>query len=91
MFEISFQSITYGLVGGVLGAVLYFVGRLFRTFAAYVNRESGPKERAGFYLPFFAVVGLVAGIMAYPLIHNVQECKAEGRPIGACLFIPEHR
>lgn len=65
-------------------------GEVLRQATPYVERrEEGPKERVGAMVAILVVFGFGAGSFAQPVWDKSAECKALGKPIMACLFLPQ--
>jgi hypothetical protein len=69
--------------------VLYVVARQFRRFGCWVQREEGPKERVGAMVVILVIVGFGVGSFAQPIWDKGAECKALGKTVAACVFLPQ--
>jgi hypothetical protein len=74
------------LAGAVSFCAIYFAGRAFRTFIAWADRNPAPKERVGVYLIMAALMGGIAGGLAYSTYASSQQCKANHQPLLPCLM-----
>lgn len=70
-------------------ALMYLAGFQLRRLAAWSKREEPPKDRLGFFVPMMAILGFAVGSFAQPLWDKGAECKAEGQPLVACVFMPK--
>lgn len=82
------SQITFAILGAALFCGLYLAGRAARSGFAWANRNAGPRERVGFYLVVFGVVGAFAGWLAYEPAAVARQCHTEGKPVISCTFFP---
>jgi hypothetical protein len=54
-----------------------------------VQREEGPKERVGAMVVILVIVGFGVGSFAQPIWDKGAECKALGKTVAACVFLPQ--
>lgn len=80
-------QVIFAVVGAVAFCMMYVAGRLLRALFAWGNRDEGPRERIGFYLLIFAVMGACAGWFAYEPFVIAQQCRAAGQPVIQCTFL----
>lgn len=83
--QISGGMVLYAVAGLVLGMAYYLILRKVRAFSAYAQREEGPKERVGFFLPLAAIIGLIMGAILYEPISLIKTCMQSSQPFGACI------
>jgi hypothetical protein len=62
--------------GAVLLPLAYLIGRQIRRFGAWIQRENGPKERAGSIVVILAIVGFVIGSFGQTQWNKGVVCQA---------------
>jgi len=80
------SQIIFAILGAIAFCTLHLIGRTIRTIIAWGNRDPVPKERIGFYLALFVVMGAATGWLAHEPLTTVLQCQAAGRPIISCTF-----
>lgn len=83
------SQILLALLFGAGFAGLYLLNRLGRIVAAWFNNTPGPRERFIPYLVLCASFGMATGALAHEPMTAVQQCRAAGISIGACLLVPK--
>ena len=81
------SQVFFAVLGAIAFCTLYIIGRTIRSIIAWINRAPGPKERIGFYLAIFAVMGACAGWFAYKPFVMAQQCQAGGQPVIPCTLL----
>ena len=84
--EYSFGIATFVCAVGF--PLLYLLlGRPWQHFAAWVDREQKPKQRAGAYVVILAVLGFAAGSFAQPVVDAGVACHQKGQAIVPCVAL----
>lgn len=84
--SITLGQVLFAIVGGIAFVLFYLVARKLRTFAAWAQREPGPKERMVVFVPLLAAIGLIAGGMLHEPVNAALTCKEIGKPLIECLL-----
>lgn len=85
------MEVSVGVVSFVLAVVLpivWFIGFQVRRLGAWSKRQGGPKDRVGFFILVFAVLGFAVGCFAQPLWDKGVACNAVHQPVLPCVLSP---
>ncbi len=80
------MAILFLIVGAVLGAVFYWVGRKLRTFGAWAEGKEGPTEKTVVFLPLSSVAFGVMGYLAADPVEKILVCRQVATDIVTCLI-----
>ena len=84
-FELGWLSIASAL----FFTALYLAGLGVQKVAAWSKRGEQPKDRVGFFLIIFAIIGFIAGSMLQPKWDKGMSCKQAGKPVISCVFFSQ--
>lgn len=70
----------------IIFVLLYFFFRMLRKFAAWSQREKGPKERTSVFVIVLILLGFFAGGLLQKFVEQGYVCNQSGNAIVPCIL-----
>lgn len=74
------------IIGGIIIPVFYLIVRQIKRFAAWANREEGPKERVTVYIVICSIMGVFIGGLSQGFVDIGVSCYKQDRPLIGCVI-----